>query len=69
MQVNALELTKDHMLFDGSLHAQNVTMDAGSGQGSFSQMNLENIKLRQDKDGIQIVADSQHGYSLSSERH
>jgi len=66
-RVNAFELTHTDMVFDGSLHAQGLSLDLTDRQIRVENLGLDNIKLRKDKDGIQTVGSiTTHGLIITS---
>jgi len=54
-KVNDFEFTKQGLTFIGSLHAQDVYADMTDRQLKVAAVNLDDIKIRKDKDGIQTV--------------
>ena len=53
--ISAFELTPESLAFVGSLQAQNIFVDLKDRTVKVSGVNLDNIKIRKDKDGIQSV--------------
>jgi len=54
-RVNAFDLTKDSLAFTGSLHGQKIFVSLKDRQVNIDGMDMDNIRIHKDKDGIQSV--------------
>jgi AsmA-like C-terminal region len=55
-RVNEFEMTKEGLAFSGSFHAQDIFVNLKDRQVRADGVNLDNIKIKKDQDGIQSVA-------------